>query len=107
MTQQSNQNSLGDEYIYESDEDDNDLESDNDDVMSYAVDSSTDVGYNQSSYNISISEAYAQLDAGEVESSILAEFANMDKFHVWDYVKDSDVPTTQSRGNLSFPAKCS
>jgi hypothetical protein len=102
MTQQSNQNSLGDEYIYESDEDDNDLESDDDTeadaVMSYAVDSSTDVGYNQSSYNISISEAYAQLDAGEVESSILAEFANMDKFHVWDLLR---------RGNLSFPAKCS
>ena len=60
MTQQSNQNSLGDEYIYESDEDDNDLESDDDTeadaVMSYAVDSSTDVGYNQSSYNISISD---------------------------------------------------
>jgi hypothetical protein len=107
MTRQSNQNSLGDEYIYESDEDDNDLESDDDTeadaVMSYAVDSSTDVGYNQSSYNISISEAYAQLDAGEVESSILAEFANMDKFHVWDYVKDKDVPTAQRK--LIIPCK--
>jgi hypothetical protein len=73
MSQQSLHNS--------SDTVDNDLESDDDikadSVMLYAVDSSR---CNYSSYNISISEAYAQLDAGEVESSFLTEFANMDNF---------------------------
>jgi hypothetical protein len=108
LSQQSLRNSSDDEYIYESDEDVNDLDSDDDieaeaSVMSYVVDSSTDDGCNQSSYNISIPEAYAQLDADEVESSILTEFANMEKFHVWDYVKDSDVPVRHKK--LIIPSK--